>query len=167
VQGVDAVPEAAPMDVRADAPVDAPTDVVDVATMDSGACVETECDNQCVLSGCIAGVCRTGACSCVACPDVTGRDVMDVTYESSVVGCTANSDCPPSEFCSGTSCTGVGFCYPRGEADAATCDPDPHPSCGCDGVAYPSVCARLSAGVRANPSGCSADASVDAAHPGG
>jgi hypothetical protein len=160
--------DAAVVDVPADDVADVATDVQDSASdvpidsMDAGMCMDDTCDQSCVSMGCAAGVCRDNACSCRVCPDVPVVDAADAHRESSVRTCMMNSDCPPTEFCSGPMCTGVGFCFPRGEVDAATCAPDPHASCGCDGVAYPSVCARLSAGVRPNAGGCGSDAAVDA-----
>lgn len=75
----------------------------------------------------------------------------DVTIESSVLGCSANSDCPsPDLYCNGAGCASRGFCVPRRAAgscpmvDAGAGDM----ACGCDGMTYGSLCQLQVEGVR-------------------
>jgi hypothetical protein len=150
---------------------DAARDVRDVADVrEAGTCDAEACDRMCTMAGAVVGVCREGACQCIGLPDVMeggmgegGTDGGDVAIESSITGCMTNADCPPTMFCSGSSCMGPGFCDFRRESDAAACGTEGPPSCGCDGVLYPNVCARTVAGVRQNPAGCAVDAGMDAA----
>lgn len=81
----------------------------------------------------------------------TDTGLRDVTIESSVLGCSANSDCPsPDLYCNGAGCATRGFCTPRRTAgscpmvDAGSSEM----VCGCDGMTYGSVCQLQVEGVR-------------------
>lgn len=145
-------------------------DVRDVRdARETGGCDPAACDRSCTEMGAAGGACRMGMCMCFGLLDSgtgDGRatDATDGPFESSVMGCMTNADCPPTMYCSGASCTGPGFCDFRREADAAACGTEGPPSCGCDGVLYPNVCARTVAGVRQDPRGMCArpDAGMDA-----
>lgn len=146
----------------------------------SGPCLAASCDDMCTDAGAIVGRCVADTsgnrtCVCTGLPDARadgttgdGRtdgaapDRPDVVYESSIMGCMSNSECPPSMYCNATMCSGVGFCSLRGETDPTACGTSGPASCGCDGVLYPNSCVRQSAGVRQDPArACSVpDASV-------
>lgn len=139
------------------------------------------CDNACVAMGATVGRCQMNRCNCifpggdaaVVTDASSGSDArIDVVQESSIRGCTTNAECPPSMFCSAASCSGAGSCLLRQETDPNRCLPDTMPSCGCDGLLYPSACARTAVGVRQDPMRrCDGDAAVlpvaDAASGGG
>ncbi len=158
--GMDASPDAT---VRRDAAMD--STAADVATT----CDPDRCFDDCVGMGGVTGRCMMNVCTCRF-PDggapVTdsgreGGSLVDVVRESSVRSCMVNSDCPPTMFCSAPSCSGAGQCLLRQESDPNRCLPDPTPSCGCDGLLYPSACARTVIGVRQDPmSACNGDAAV-------
>ncbi len=86
--------------------------------------------------------------------DASGRTdsgLRDATIESSVLGCSANSDCPsPDLYCNGAGCATRGFCTPRRAAgscpmvDAGAAET----VCGCDGMTYGSICQLQVEGVR-------------------
>lgn len=140
-------------------------------TLDTG-CDPDMCDNICIPMGAVVGRCRMGVCGCVFQDSgvVVTDGRADVPSESSIRGCMTNADCPSTMFCSASSCTGPGSCALRQEQDAAACPASPNRSCGCDGVFYPSVCARTAVGVRQDPAArCGTDASVltDASMDGG
>lgn len=158
---------------------DAAPDVRD-AIADGAGCDVDQCDESCVAMGARLGRCMMNVCSCV--PYSTDGGTMtdassdsaraDVVMESSIRGCTTNAECPPSMFCSAASCDGPGSCLLRQESDPNRCLPDPMPSCGCDGLLYPSACARTAVGVRQDPMRrCTGDAAVlpmsDASSSGG
>jgi hypothetical protein len=143
--------------------------------MDAAQDVATNCDpdrcfDDCVAMGGVTGRCMMNVCSCRfldgGAPPAgdSGRDgsaLVDVVRESSVRGCMSNAECPPTMFCSSTMCTGPGQCLLRQEIDPNRCMPDPEPSCGCDGLLYPSACARSAVGVRQDPARmCNGDAAV-------
>lgn len=161
--------------VRRDAAADARDTGADVPGCDAD-----RCDESCVAMGAIVGRCMMGACNCVfgstdgaTMTDATSDSARaDVVMESSIRGCTTNAECPPSMFCSAASCDGPGACLLRQESDPNRCLPDPMPSCGCDGLLYPSACARTAVGVRQDPMRrCTGDAAVlpmsDASSSGG
>jgi hypothetical protein len=145
---------------RADAGADIATDG-DIDGDDTGACESLECNDQCIANGyALGGACRATdmTCNCFGERDGGGDDVVDdgaamsdAPPESGVIRCTSNDGCPPTTFCSGAGCDTPGFCYPRGEMDPASCGTEGPPSCGCDGLWYANTCARLSTGVRLNP----------------
>jgi hypothetical protein len=144
------------------------------ASVDAAAvCDPDRCFDECVAMGGVTGRCMMNVCSCrfpdggAPPPPVDGglRDgsstLVDVVRESSVRGCMSNAECPPTMFCSAPSCSGPGQCLLRQESDPNRCVPDPAPSCGCDGLFYPSACARTVLGVRQDPMRtCSGDAAV-------
>lgn len=138
-------------DTRADARRD--VTVIDTAP----ACDDVACDELCVGAGARAGFCRsTGDCYCRDLPDGVTLDTSMTAPDGMstgpvVMGCGSNAECPPTMFCNGSGCEGRGFCAFRGEADPMSCPTGGTASCGCDGRLYPSVCARLSTGVRLAP----------------
>lgn len=161
--------------VRRDAAADAHD-----ANADVPGCDVDRCDESCVAMGARVGRCMMNVCNCV--PYSTDGSTMtdatsdsaraDVVLESSIRGCTTNAECPPSMFCSAASCDGPGSCLLRQESDPNRCLPDPMPSCGCDGLLYPSACARTAVGVRQDAMRrCTGDAAVlpmsDASSSGG
>jgi hypothetical protein len=140
-------------DVRMDAP-------------DVTMCDPDRCFDDCVAMGANTGRCMQGMCSCRfpdsgTLTDSATADRADVPSESSIRGCMSNEECPASQYCMATSCTGPGTCALRQERDPNRCEPDPVPSCGCDGLLYPSACARTALGVRQDPMRrCNGDAAV-------
>jgi hypothetical protein len=181
-------PDAEPMDsgVIVDTGVTVDTGVRRDVAMDSSDasrdCDFELCDQMCTAAGAIVGRCMANVCNCVfagmdgsaGTDSSTPRDsstAADVTRESSIRSCNSNDECPPTMFCSAPSCMGPGQCALRQETDPNRCLPDPMPSCGCDGLLYPSACARTAVGVRQDPMRrCNGDAAVlptDAASGGG
>jgi hypothetical protein len=57
--------------------------------------------------------------------------------------CASNADCPRGQWCYADTCAGDGVC----RSVDASC-PLSGPTCGCDGITYPSYCAAQAAGVR-------------------
>lgn len=146
--------------------------------MDAAMCDPDRCFDDCVAMGGVTGRCMSNMCTCrfpdsgTMGGDATTSDRADVPSESSFRGCMTNDQCPPTMFCSSSSCTGPGTCLLRQERDPNACLPDPAPSCGCDGLLYPSACARSTLGVRQDAMRrCMGDAAVipptDAASGGG
>jgi len=174
-------PDAEPMDsgVVEDAGVDVDTGVrrdtgvaMDAADASDGSadCDFLTCDNNCVAMGATVGRCQMNRCNCIfpsgdaavmSDANSSSDARADVVLESSIRGCMSNADCPPTMFCSASTCAGVGTCLVRQESDPNRCAPDPMPSCGCDGLLYPSACARTAVGVRQDPMRrCDGDAAV-------
>lgn len=147
----------------------------------SADCDFLTCDNNCVAMGATVGRCQMNRCNCIfpsgdaavmTDASAPGDARADVVLESSIRGCMSNAECPPTMFCSAASCSGVGSCLVRQETDPNRCVPDSVPSCGCDGLLYPSACARTAVGVRQDPMRrCDGDAAVlpmsDASSGGG
>ncbi len=134
--------------------------------LDATMCDPDRCFDDCVAMGGVTGRCMSNMCSCRF-PDSGSMgtdatsDRRDVPSESSIRGCMTNDQCPPSMFCSAPSCTGPGSCLLRQERDPNLCVDDPMPSCGCDGLLYPSACARSTLGVRQDAMRrCMGDAAV-------
>jgi hypothetical protein len=88
-------------------------------------------------------------------------DVRVATLQS----CTANEECPATDFCAKASCgDSEGSCQLR----PVLCDATSGTSCGCDGVTYWNDCLRMQRGIAASTTGQCFDnaktcASVDAA----
>lgn len=130
-----------------------------------GGCESLSCHDACLTRGYAAGgACRASdqTCQCFGARDggvddaadtVEAVDAVryDVVNDASVITCTGNDECPPTTFCNGPGCGSPGFCYPRGEGDAATCGTVGPVACGCDGMWYANQCARLAYGVRQSP----------------
>ncbi len=149
--------EAGP-DVETDGPRDVVRDARADARIDAApACNDDDCTDRCVAAGSMrGGFCRAnGMCFCIDLPE--GGTLDDASSSGDgpsgplVTGCATNEDCPPSMFCNGTACDGRGYCAFRGEMTPSACPASTNPSCGCDGRLYPSVCMRLSSGVRQAP----------------
>ncbi len=78
------------------------------------------------------------------CPDLPTTGAPEGTTP-----CSANTDCAPSEFCTGINpwiCGGPGYCLGRDQC--GTCSGSPCVSCGCNGVTYPNRQTACMQGVR-------------------
>ena len=150
------------------------------------------CEEVCGGSKCCTGIgsCTATAAKCpsgqlCAYPDAmenTTNFVAKCMPEEQTCGGAANKSCPDDQYCElfGILCSqpptvrcpspaslcdyaqkgGVGIC--RMKPQDFQCVPGVQPVCGCDGVTYPSPCARIAANVfLAHTGSCSLDGGTD------
>jgi hypothetical protein len=142
----------------------------DAGSSDGGATCVPESDSQLcasegVVCGQFSGVDNCGVDRFVHCDDCASGTCCEASSSCCLPGsidccfiapqpdggrgCTTDTECPATQYCSGIGCGTAGTCLTR----PVDCPDAGEPVCGCDDVTYENSCLAEAAGVRAAASG--------------